>query len=218
MNTKTCTKCKDTKPLTQFSKKGKGLQPKCKPCSAAYRKEYYRANRESIKQKVRDHYASNKDYHIARAIAWSAKNPDKCRASVKKWTNANKDKCKETRVAWTVKNKEHIAATTKKYSASHREQARASHRKWSANNPGNEAERTRKRDAAKKKAVPVWYDKAEVSAIYRTSAAMSVGCDKYHVDHLVPLQHPNVCGLHCADNLQIIAAEENMKKGNKFHV
>ena len=37
---------------------------------------------------------------------------------------------------------------------------------------------------------------------------------QHSVDHIVPLLHPLVCGLHVSDNLRIIPLKENQVKCN----
>jgi lysozyme len=44
-------------------------------------------------------------------------------------------------------------------------------------------------------------------------AAMGI---EHCVDHIIPIAHPDVCGLHTFTNLQIITSEENRKKGQHF--
>jgi hypothetical protein len=65
------------------------------------------------------------------------------------------------------------------------------------------------RRATKLRAMPKWADIAAIKAIYAQ-------CPKgYHVDHIYPLKGKNVCGLHVAENLQILPAQDNLRKSNK---
>ena len=38
----------------------------------------------------------------------------------------------------------------------------------------------------------------------------------WHVDHMIPLQNPDVCGLHVWNNFQCIPSTMNLSKGNKL--
>lgn len=40
----------------------------------------------------------------------------------------------------------------------------------------------------------------------------------YEVDHIVPIKHPLVCGLHSITNLQYLTILDNRSKSNKFEV
>jgi len=54
---------------------------------------------------------------------------------------------------------------------------------------------------------------------YLEAQRLSLETDvEYVVDHIVPLQHPLVCGLHNDANTQVITAEENRVKGNSFMI
>ena len=70
--------------------------------------------------------------------------------------------------------------------------------------------RQAKRRADKLNATPKWANLDKIKSKYKD-------CPKgYHVDHIVPLQGVNVCGLHVENNLQYLTQIENNKKSNKF--
>lgn len=63
--------------------------------------------------------------------------------------------------------------------------------------------------AQAKQATPKWANVQKMEQIYthRTS--------QEQVDHIVPLNHPFVCGLHWEGNLESIPKKDNQEKGNK---
>lgn len=73
------------------------------------------------------------------------------------------------------------------------------------------------RRAAIRRATPPWANRDEIAKIYQLAAMLSrITGQPHHVEHVVPLIHPAVSGLHCASNLRIVPAIENLKKGNRF--
>ncbi len=73
--------------------------------------------------------------------------------------------------------------------------------------------------AAKLLRTPTWLtfeQKLEIECFYYKSMRYEEETGiKHHVDHIVPLQGEDVCGLHVPWNLQVIPAKENLSKGNK---
>jgi len=66
------------------------------------------------------------------------------------------------------------------------------------------------RKRAVKKAKPKWCKWKEIVEVY-------VNCPEgMEVDHIHPLNHPDVCGLHVPWNLQYLSKEDNNKKSNSF--
>lgn len=60
-----------------------------------------------------------------------------------------------------------------------------------------------------------WADFNEIRAVYREADRLTAATGTPHqVDHIVPLNHPRVCGLHVRWNLRAIPAAPNMSKGN----
>lgn len=60
-----------------------------------------------------------------------------------------------------------------------------------------------------------WADFNEIRAVYQEADRLTEATGvKHNVDHIVPLNHPRVCGLHVHWNLRAIPAAPNMSKGN----
>jgi 5-methylcytosine-specific restriction endonuclease McrA len=99
----------------------------------------------------------------------------------------------------------------------------AEHREWSKSEEGKKLKkskavaRVRARESKKLNAMPWWVDRDKLQEVYVLCRLLSNATGVvHHVDHIVPLQNARVCGLHVPWNLQIITAEENLKKSNKF--
>jgi hypothetical protein len=71
-----------------------------------------------------------------------------------------------------------------------------------------------------KRATPPWLSpeqKSQIEFVYsHAKDCQIVTGEVYHVDHIVPLQGEAVCGLHVPWNLQVLPAEVNVRKSNRY--
>jgi len=120
------------------------------------------------------------------------------------------DKLKPTKVIWYQANKEKEKARALKYyyeNKDHVRQVQAAARK---KRPYIHKNRIAKRRAAKLNATPKWANLQVIKNIYKNCP------EGYEVDHMIPLQSDEVCGLHVENNLQYLTKKQNTSKGNKL--
>lgn len=90
---------------------------------------------------------------------------------------------------------------------------------WSKRNPAKTAAKQMKRYCYKLQRTPPWLTKehfSQIEDIYvRAKIAEDFTGEKWHVDHIIPLQGKTVSGLHVPWNLQLLLAKKNISKGNK---
>lgn len=188
--TKTCKRCNHQKPLGEFGNHARSKDGKscyCKICQQLFRSDWVKRN---------------KDHQARLEREWALKNNEKVKQLRKDYYAANKEKYTEKRKRMYEKHREKRLEYAKRL--------RLEKREWY-----NQLQRLR--DANCKQAMPKWANKKTMNSIYRQAKNMqkSDGVLR-HVDHIVPLNHPLVSGLHCEFNLQILTAKENISKKNKF--
>jgi len=138
-----------------------------------------------------------------------------CRKKKKKdWDDQNKDRCKEYCNNYYAKN-EPFREGRKGYAKDYEKQNRGL-----ASFKVGKSSREASRRARKLSATPSWLteeQKSKITDFYWLAQDLEITSgQKYHVDHIVPLQGKQVCGLHVPWNLQVIPADINISKSNKL--
>jgi hypothetical protein len=100
------------------------------------------------------------------------------------------------------------------------EQSKKNVSEWQKLNRSRCRESSRRYSLQKASACPPWLSesqRAEIENVYWLALDLrSVSGQEYHVDHIIPLQGKNICGLHVPWNLQVLPADLNISKRNHF--
>ena len=182
---------------------------------AALDKAYYEANKEKILAKRKEYRRTNKERIIAYRKVYYEGNKEKIKTSVKAYREANKEKVKACREAWVEANKEKIADYRKAWVEANKEKVSAYYKTYKEANKERVAAGKAKRRALKQKQVPVHlrdcpHEKKRLVEIYKLRKILSEATGvQHHVDHMWPIADG---GPHWSGNLQVIPAEENMRK------
>lgn len=149
-----------------------------------------------------------------------------------RWYRKNKEQeNKKSSARYHGKDHDRILKRCKQYNKDHREERSAYTKSWRDRNPkkisiirkryyfnhkDNEYVYTAARRHRLREATPPWADMKKIEAVYLKCRKLNKkGGIQYHVDHIMPLQGKNSCGLHVHWNLQIMYADKNLSKGNK---
>lgn len=155
-----------------------------------YNKVYYKKNKEYHRKHSHEYYLANKEY---------------IQSNVKKYFEQNKEMILE-------KRKKSYLEKYKLESEKFKERSR----QWLKRNKDYSCFKRKLRECRKQMAIPLWADLNKIKIYYQNAKLLTeVTGEKYHVDHIIPLNGRNVCGLHWEGNLQILPASMNIRKSNK---
>lgn len=152
-------------------------------------KDGYRMYCKACQKLKRDEWRKNhKEHHNEKCAMWVKQNPEKRKEINRKWRDSQSlETLREMRRNSVLKNRELYRVSTS-------------------------LRRKRVRNATPEWANTFFLQEAYLLAQLRSKM---FGFD-WHVDHIIPLNGDEVCGLHVENNLQVIPALENLVKSNKF--
>jgi len=143
---------------------------------------------ESARNKIKNQ--NNRERRLATAKKWRDNNKETRDAGVNRWREQNPERIRQIYRDWRDANKDRANAN------------------WM------------RREAGKKNRTPSWLTEEHLSQIkdhYWLAADLkAVTGEDYHVDHIVPLNGKEVCGLHVPWNLQVLPADINRSKSNRL--
>lgn len=184
--TKQCTNCGNLKPISEYYSPTKN--GRCITCVKLKAAEYYASNKEKVLARMKTPKVREAERARDRKRYQTPKRKAQKYDSSNKWRLSNPQKRKEICARYNAKPQAKIAA----------------------------AERRAKRVAREGKAMPSWADKHVIHFFYTTMKYLRKEGINVHVDHVIPLFGKYVCGLHTHTNLQLLMADMNIRKSNKF--
>lgn len=192
---KLCKQCAIEKPMTDFHKDRTarlGISSTCKVCKLQAAAERHRTTYvPKPRKQAQDTNKVKQRSYLKNRDKTLERRRNTDRSEVRTWQTANPEKVKAYKDT------------------------------WKRNNPHKLSAGSRKRRIARGLATPSWNDEEFEELLMReiydlAKLRTQTTGTEWHVDHRVPLVSEIVCGLHCSANLQVIPANVNLSKSNRY--
>jgi hypothetical protein len=212
--TKKCCTCKEIKELTDFcndknKKDGRGC--KCKKCQNEYNKKYILKHKEEKRKYDILRYENNKNKLLEKQKEYAKQHKEEKRKYDKVYKQLNKSK----RNKWEKNKKENDSSykiicdmRTRMLQALHGE-SKSAH--------------TMELIGCSIEAFKIYLQQTAIQNGYKDFDINNFDGKKYHIDHIVPCSWFNMSDPNQQreafnyKNCQILSAEENLKKNNKYY-
>jgi hypothetical protein len=221
---KKCKKCNVVKDVSEFNKaiaNKDGVRNECKVCMKLYKKKHYKANKESIDKKNKEWYKANEN----KVKKYREYNKEKKAQYNKKYNKVNRGKrieymnkynhtpkVKEKREKRYEANKEEINNNVVKYIKSRIKTDSLFRLKWSTRANIHRYLRDGKSKRTRE-IIGIGFKEFQDYLEVEYTEGM-------HLDHIIPLSWANndeeVYTLNHYSNFQIITAEENLAKSDRY--
>ncbi len=230
---KTCSKCRQEKPIDAFSahngsKSAKSkIRSSCKACDAEYNRRYRAANREKVNATKRKWAKENR--HLIRPgdVAYRAKNKERLSAYCKQWRADNIDRVKASQAAylkanrerkklidklWARQNKHKVNEASKRYRNAHPEKVASTKREQAKRHPETiKNNRSRRRARLAENGIYI-VTKKDIGRLMQ-QPCVYCGSKSEHIDHVIPIAKG---GAHKVGNLVAACQSCNQRKSDKF--
>ncbi len=156
-----------------------------------------------------------------RASAWQ-KNPAN-REDVLRNRERHAESGRRARRARYYRQTEREKAWARRWAIENPERARELRARWAERNPETVARLYQARKEAELRARPAWFTKEWDEFVMREALDLAKRRKRatgfaWERDHMVPLQCKDACGLHCAENIQVIPRALNNWKYNRLEL
>lgn len=227
---KTCSKCGIVRPIDEYywQRTRKRYFAQCKTCYSETTRKTYLKRKDRVLELQSKRRVEKADEISAYQAEWYQRNRARVLEQIKEYRSDPKVLQREKkRLAESYKRRKHEIYEKVKarkesdpeYVEMLRKHSLAHYYRHHEKVVRRQRKQGSKRRAQKLNASPAWADHRKIGTVYDKARDISLETGvQHHVDHIVPLLHPKVCGLHVHFNLAILEGGENSRKSNKFKV